>query len=96
MDLDSLRNDIPLAWDDYFKGFSPVDITYVILDNPAFFKKLSEMFNDTTIPLNDWKMFLKCKLIQVTANYLHDEVFEVQFNFFSRELMGMRKRKPRW
>jgi len=71
-------------------GFSPV----IDINQPGFIAKLSELY--TTLPLEDWKIFLKYKLVDSYSPYLSEPFVNESFNFYSKQLNGQKEMKPRW
>lgn len=80
-------------WDKYFEGLG-VQTSLVVVGQPKFFAELSKMVND--IPLNDWKVYLKWKIIDDAASYLSSPFVNEKFNFSGKYLTGAKVLQPRW
>jgi putative endopeptidase len=66
----------------------------VIVGQPEFFKELQAAL--TTIPLNDWKVYLRWNLVNANAEYLSKPFVDQEFEFYSKILRGTKKQRPRW
>ena len=67
---------------------------YVIVNTPSFFESLNTMLVE--VPLEDWKAYLKFKLINAYEEYLSQDYVDAGFNFFKKALAGVEQQKPRW
>ncbi|MGB9927857.1 MAG: M13 family metallopeptidase [Methanosarcina sp.] len=95
MSLEELQTFAPnIGWSRLFKDLSSPDITEVNVRNPSFFKELSNALQDES--LDDWKTFLRWKVILATSPYLSFEAEREHFDFYGRKLNGQQKMKPRW
>jgi len=65
----------------------------VIVGQPDYYKQLEKTLK--TLSVDDWKLFLKFRLINEYANQLPDAYGEARFNF-SKLLSGVQERQPRW
>jgi len=72
-------------------GLSKADTINV--GQPVFYEKLDGLLK--SIPLEDWKIFLKWKTVSTFAPFLGDEFEKEDFSFFSTELRGTAKMKTR-
>jgi putative endopeptidase len=61
---------------------------------PSYFTALGVAL--TSVPLTDWKAYLKFKLIDGLAPYLSEAFVTARFEFRSRELAGQQEMRPRW
>ncbi|WP_393970639.1 M13 family metallopeptidase [Oxyplasma meridianum] len=78
----------------YFSGIGLGDLDYVIAGQPEFFQNLGRMLKE--VPLEDWKIYLKWKIISATAPYLHSEAEAENFDFFHRKLFDQKEPEKRW
>ena len=60
---------------------------------PAYYDKLNEMLK--TVSINDWKLYLKARVLQKSAAALSSPFVDAQFEY-SKVLTGAQKLKPRW
>lgn len=61
---------------------------------PKFFREISAMMRQ--IPVDDWKTYLRCHLINATAAYLNSDFENANFEFYGKYLSGTQKLMPRW
>ena len=78
----------------YFSGIGLGKVDYVIAGQPEFFQNLGRMLKE--VPIEDWKIYLKWKVISGTAPYLHSEVEAENFDFFHRKLFDQKDPEKRW
>ncbi len=83
-----------IDWSRLFSVLGRSDISEVNVRNPSFFKELSAALNSESI--DDWKTFLRWKLISATSYYLSSDLVEEHFDFYGRKLNGQQEIKPRW
>ena len=82
-----------LDWKTYLDA-AGVHTTDFIVAEPSFFTALGAAL--TTVPLADWKSYLKFKLIDGLAPYLSNDFVTARFEFHSRDLAGQQAMSPRW
>lgn len=78
----------------YFSGIGLGKVDYVIAGQPEFFQNLGRLLKE--VPIEDWKIYLKWKIINGTAPYLHSEVEAENFDFFHRKLFDQKEPEKRW
>ena len=83
-----------INWKAYFKITGYPGIEEVNVYQPSFFRELGNMMK--TVPVDDWKTFLRWHLINSAAPYLSRKFVEENFDFYSRKLSGQEQMKPRW
>jgi putative endopeptidase len=81
-------------WDVYFNELNIKNINNVIVGQPEFYKELNVVMK--SVPLNDWKTYLRWNLIDATASKLSDNLVNEHFNFYGKTLLGIPALKPRW
>jgi len=95
MSLEELQAFAPgMDWALLFSVLGCPNISEINVRNPSFFKELSKALQDESI--DDWKTFMRWKLITATSPYLSSELEEEYFNFYGKELKGQKEMKPRW
>ena len=62
---------------------------------PRFFAFLNDKFAQENV-IDDWKLYLKWRLITSTADYLSSDFVNEDFDFFSRYISGVQVQQPRW
>jgi putative endopeptidase len=93
--IDELNKLAPeINWHSYFTQISYPGLSDVNIHQPGFMKELSDMLK--TVPVDDWKTFLRWKLINSTAAYLNKDFADQKFDFYNRTLSGQEKMEPRW
>jgi predicted metalloendopeptidase len=65
-----------------------------IISEPSFFTALGAAL--TTVPLADWKSYLKFKVIDDLSPYLSKDFVTARFEFRGRDLAGQQEMRPRW
>jgi putative endopeptidase len=83
-----------IDWHSYFTEVGYPGLTEVNIFQPGFMKELSSMMK--TVPVDDWKTFLRWQLINSTAAYLAKDFVDQNFDFYYRTLSGQEKKEPRW
>jgi predicted metalloendopeptidase len=78
----------------YFKLISLPQVDYVIVSQPEFFEHLENFLLSTDI--EDFKIYLKWKVLNDMAHYLHNDVFMEHFDFFNRKMRGQKEPEKRW
>ena len=83
-----------INWNEYFKQRQlPTDVDLNV-DEPKFMKEVDRQMQQT--PLADWKIYLKWRLLDSTANHLSAPFVEENFAFRGKYLSGTKEMKPRW
>ncbi len=78
----------------YFSQISMPEAQYVIVGQPEYFTGLGELFQNVSI--EEWKTYLKWKILHFSASYLHNKVEMENFDFYHRKLFGQPKPEKRW
>jgi len=65
----------------------------IVTSNPSFFKTADILL--TALPIDDWKTYLKWKVINSASPYLSDAFVKEDFSF-SQVLSGQKEQTPRW
>ena len=95
MDTDGIGIKFPrLRFDTYFSRIGLPETDYFIAGQPEFFENLDSMIRDFSI--EEWKIYLKWKILRFSAPYLHEEVEMENFNFFHKTLFGQEVPEKRW
>ncbi len=66
----------------------------VVVGQPEFYTGLNEALE--TIPLEDWKNYLRWNVISEHASFLNHEIVKEDFHFYSTILRGVPEMEPRW
>lgn len=82
-----------IDWTNFLKDIGVKSVDSVIVGQPEFFKALDGLLG--TVPLTDWKQYVKYNLLQDFAAVLPDAYGMESFNF-NKLFSGAKERKPRW
>jgi len=101
---DSTYHRLPLAtlkattpswpWDAYFKQMGIPQIADLNIVAPGYFAALERQL--TSVPLNDWKAYLRWHTARLASPYLSAAFVDADFAFFSQTLAGAQQLQPRW
>ncbi len=80
-------------WTNFLNLSGVKAIDSVVVGQPEFFKALDNVLK--TVPVNDWKSYIKFNLISDFAIALPDKYGIAAFNF-TKLFSGAKERKPRW
>ncbi len=95
MDPAGLRALTPdFSWDTYFRNVGFPNIHAVNVGQPEFFQALDKQLK--TVPISDWKIYLRWHLIRTWAPALPRKFVDENFNFYGRTLTGAKEIQPRW
>jgi putative endopeptidase len=83
-----------LPWDLFMEGVGLHKVDTVIVGQPEFMKAVNGYLK--SIPLNDWKNYLKFHLLGGLARYMDDKTYKESFSFYNTVLRGVKEPKPRW
>lgn len=81
------------------KSFAVENITIqniekIVVKQPSYIKKLNMIIKDT--PIDTWKNYLKLHLLRSQSQRLTDQIFQISFNFFGKDLSGVKSPPKRW
>jgi endothelin-converting enzyme/putative endopeptidase len=81
-------------WDLYFKLAKAPSAPHYIVTSPTFFKGLQALLNEH--PLEQWKTYLRWRMLHGNAPALSEAFVNENFDFFSHTLYGAKELAPRW
>ena len=82
-------------WQAYFKAIGlPASEKELVVGQPEFLTAFAALAR--TVPLEDWKAYLRWQLISATASSLSPPFEQASFDFYGRVLSGRKKMLPRW
>lgn len=81
------------SWPRYLIAIGQSDLKTINLATPEFFKKMNELLN--TVPIDDWKTYLRWHLTDAFASYLSQPFVDQDFRM-SSAIGGAEKLLPRW
>jgi predicted metalloendopeptidase len=82
------------AWNRYLREAHLNPRAEINVATPEFFKEVDRMLK--SVPLNDWKTYLRWTLISEAAPRLSKKFVDEDFNFNGRILTGTTENLPRW
>jgi putative endopeptidase len=93
MELSKIEKDQPnLGWNQFFTTLG-AKVESLDMEQPAYYDKLNSMLK--TVPLSDWKLYLKVHSLTSYANLLSSAFEKASFDY-KKSLTGQKKQKPRW
>ncbi len=81
-------------WETYFKTLGVPASTALNVQQPDFLKAVNGFL--LSVPLDDWKTYLRWHLIRSTSPLLSKNFVEEDFDFYGRYLTGAKEMLPRW
>lgn len=81
-------------WKKYFADMGISDPGSINLNQPLFIKEVSNLL--TTVPVEDWKSYLKWTLVNENASYLSSPFVQASFDFYGKAMTGTEVMRPRW
>ncbi len=95
VNLKKLTKLVPeMNWRNYFDGIGLSDPGEINIHQPDFLKEVNELLR--TIPVDDWKTYLRWNLIHATADYLNKDFVNEKFTFYGKVLQGTEVNEPQW
>lgn len=82
-----------LDWKAYL-GAAGIHTSNFVIAQPSFFTALGA--DVKAVPLNDWKRYLKFKVVDDHASYLSKDFVTASFEFHGRDLAGRQQIRPDW
>lgn len=81
-------------WARYMKEIGLGNIEAINVAMPDFLKAADQLL--TSVPLSDWKIYLRWHLLHASAANLSSKFVEEDFNFNKKFLTGAQENLPRW
>jgi putative endopeptidase len=95
MDMAAFQGITPnFSWKDYLQEIGYPGVTDVNVAQPDFFKALNSQL--TSVPLDDWKIYLRWHLIDAAAPALSTKFVDEDFDFSGKTMTGATELQPRW
>jgi putative endopeptidase len=82
------------SWENYLHAVGAPPIEQANIRQPEFLKEVNQELN--TVPLADWKIYLRWHLLHASAMGLSDSFVMENFDFYSKKLSGTKEILPRW
>ena len=81
-------------WRDAVAAANPMAFDEVVVYQPSFIEGLGALL--TAERLDDWKAWLRAKVVHGLAAYLTDDLIDENFSFYGTELTGTPSIRERW
>ena len=91
-EIKTLTPDWP--WESYLRAIGAPPVEQINIRQPDFFRAVNQELD--TVPLADWKIYLRWHLIHTYAPALPDKFVDENFDFYERKLSGTKEILPRW
>ncbi len=92
---DSLASTYTFDWTSYFAGLGWKDPSdNIVIGQPSYFHVVIEMFETQT--LEDIQSYLKWRCLLGVVSWIDIPSAEITFDFFGKEISGVREIKPVW
>ena len=92
LDLNALTPGV--NWQPYFSALGLPSPNALNVAQPAFFMTVGQML--TSVPIVDWKVYLRWNLINAEAPRLNSAIESEDFHFNRTVLNGVPQQRPRW
>lgn len=83
-----------INWKDLFDKMDYKGADTVIVGQPEYYRALSKALK--TVPVADWKVYLRKNLISEYSPYLSNKFNDENFRFYGMVLSGRKAQLPRW
>jgi len=94
MSVEELQTLAPVIdWNAHLKGIGIENIDKVIVTDPTYFKAMNNIFTERS--LEDIKTLLRWNAINGAASLLSTDLEKANWEFYSRDLRGAKKQRPR-
>lgn len=82
------------SWENYLHAIGAPKLEEVNVRQPEFFKEMNTELS--TVPLADWKVYLRWHLLHASAPGLPEKFVAENFDFYDKKLNGTKEILPRW
>jgi putative endopeptidase len=83
-----------ISWKSYFAALGLKDLKELTVGQPEFLKEIGRTIAETSV--DDWKIYLRWKLLNAYADKLSSPFEEEDFHFKGTVLTGTPRNLPRW
>jgi len=95
MTVADLQKLVPeINWNDYLVSLGLKDIKQISVSQKESLVEVGKII--ATEPIADQIAYLQWKLIDSAAEYLSDEIYAQNFDFYGKTLSGKKEQSPRW
>ncbi|MBN8432458.1 M13 family metallopeptidase [Microbulbifer salipaludis] len=93
--LADLKTMMPaIEWDSYLQKAHLENAQEFIVGQPEYLEAANTIIAETD--LATWKRYLKLKVLSAAAPYMHIEIAQANFDFYSTTIRGVEQMEPRW
>jgi putative endopeptidase len=82
------------SWDTFLRQVGAPTLEQANIRQPDFFKEVNHELD--TVPLPDWKVYLRWHVLHAAAPSLSDAFVLENFDFYGKKLAGTKEILPRW
>ena len=82
------------SWQTYLRAVGAPPVDQINMRQPDFFKEMNQELS--SVPLADWKVYLRWQLLHASAPALSDKFVMEHFDFYDKKLNGTQEILPRW
>ncbi|MBD2450731.1 M13 family metallopeptidase [Nostoc sp. FACHB-152] len=82
-----------IDWDRYFSTIGLSGIKEIIVTQPKYMVAANQLLGETS--LDDWKTYLRWRVLNSNASFLSEDFAQEHFNFFTKTILGTQQRQPR-
>jgi putative endopeptidase len=83
-----------INWNTLFQTLELKPVDTVIVGQPEYYRAVNQALS--TFSVDDWKAYLRLKLITSYASYLNSALADENFRFAGKVLRGQKAQLPRW
>jgi len=83
-----------IDWNSLFRSLELKPVDSVIVGQPEYYRAVDRALSK--FGLDDWKAYLRLKLLTSYAPYLNDALADESFRFSGKVLRGQKEQLPRW
>ncbi|MCO1333244.1 peptidase M13 [Microbulbifer sp. OS29] len=81
-------------WNSYLAKAQLKKADHFIVGQPEYLEAANKVIADTEMAT--WKRYLKIKVLNAMAPYMHDEIAQLRFDFYGTTVHGIEQMEPRW
>ncbi|QIL91543.1 peptidase M13 [Microbulbifer sp. SH-1] len=81
-------------WDSYLQKAHLEKAQEFVVGQPEYLEAANKIIADTELDI--WKRYLKLKVLSAAAPYMHSEMAQAHFDFYSTTIRGVKEMEPRW
>ncbi|SHF62373.1 endothelin-converting enzyme [Microbulbifer donghaiensis] len=83
-----------VSWDSYLPKAMLDKADNVVVGQPEYLQAANDIVADTE--MDTWQRYLKIKVLSAMAPYMHSDLAQAHFDFYSTAVRGVEQMEPRW